>query len=640
MPEESGKLAKFWQELKRRKVIKAITMYGATAFIIIEASDIILPRLGLPYWTVTFLIILLIVGFFLTVILSWIFDATPEGIEKTAPVSDEERSAASDHKQRRKLKISDVVIAILLGVVIYLLYPKVFHKDRYEEFRDAKGRISLAVMPFENLTGDTSMNYFQRGIASYLSNDLGSSPQLLVRDEQSMFELTRDIGEVNYAGFSSKNQREIARLLKAETFLTGSYQGRNGSYLILVDLIDSNTGEKIWTDRIGGNLETSEYFDMADSLSMKVKNHLEIQALKEGVDRDIREAYTSSAEAYRYYIEGLNSMLMRHSDHAVQSFRKALDIDPEFSLASFYIAWAYSDIQRIDSCARWTARAWENRQDLPSFYQEWLGLWHACYNTKNSNEVRNSCERLMQIDTDSRLFWYDLGVTQLYFLKEYQDAVNSFARVEEISNARGDPWIYPSFYGSYVEALHKNGDHDKEAEVSRLGLQLFPDYNTLIFNDGICAISRNDWERARSKEEEFQLIWDDYNVAPKVREYYIAIAFERGGALDSALTHFRRSYAMDPDDPYRHSALARFLIQYDLDLEEGIYLLETVKDSALTSDFLYKHSLGLAHFKKGEPELALPLLTEAYQIYPSANSDFEQAIAAAKEALRQKQDGE
>ena len=63
MAKKPGKIYLFWQELKRRKVIKAVAMYAATAFIIMEAGEIMLPRLGLPDWTVTFLIVLLIAGF-------------------------------------------------------------------------------------------------------------------------------------------------------------------------------------------------------------------------------------------------------------------------------------------------------------------------------------------------------------------------------------------------------------------------------------------------------------------------------------------------------------------------------------------------------------------------------------------------
>ena len=72
MPNSPNRLSQFWQELKRRKVIKVTTMYAATAFIIIEAGEIMLPRLGLPDWTVTFIIILLFVGFPIAIILSWI----------------------------------------------------------------------------------------------------------------------------------------------------------------------------------------------------------------------------------------------------------------------------------------------------------------------------------------------------------------------------------------------------------------------------------------------------------------------------------------------------------------------------------------------------------------------------------------
>ena len=63
MPGDPNKLSQFWQELKRRKVVRVMAMYVATAYIIMEAADIMLPRLGLPEWTVTFLIILIITGF-------------------------------------------------------------------------------------------------------------------------------------------------------------------------------------------------------------------------------------------------------------------------------------------------------------------------------------------------------------------------------------------------------------------------------------------------------------------------------------------------------------------------------------------------------------------------------------------------
>jgi tetratricopeptide (TPR) repeat protein len=79
----------FWNELKRRKVVKATLVYIAVAFGILQAADIIFPRLGLPDWTVTFILILLIIVFILVIVLTWVYDITPEGIQVTKTIETE-----------------------------------------------------------------------------------------------------------------------------------------------------------------------------------------------------------------------------------------------------------------------------------------------------------------------------------------------------------------------------------------------------------------------------------------------------------------------------------------------------------------------------------------------------------------------
>jgi len=639
MSADPDKLSRFWQELKRRKVIKAMAMYAATAFIVIEAGDIVLPRLGLPDWTVTFLIVLVIAGFPIALILSWIFDVSPKGFERTVTESVGVPEGIVPVKQKRKLKPGDAIIAILLAAVCILLYPKLFHQDKFDAYRDEQGRISLAVMPFENQTGDTTLNYFQRGISSYLSNDLGGSPQLSVKDEQSIFELTTELGKANYAGFIPSNEQKLAQVLKAETYLTGSFQGRNGNYQILVDLIDSHSGDKIWTGRIQGNLETSEYFDMADSLCRKIKDYLEIRAMKKYVDADIREAYTQSAVAYRYYVEGMNSLLLRHQEHAVQALSKALDIDPDFTLARFYIAWAYGDNGQIDSSALWTRRAWETRENLPVFYRNWLELWHACFVGKKITEVRESCTRLQQTETDSRFFWYDLGLTQLLYLQDYDHAVRSFQKVEEISEERGGPWKYSPYYRYYTMALHEAGNHGKEKEINTLGQRLFPTPGIIMFNDAVCAASRADWNHLAAIMEQVHRAWDERGTEAKIREYWTGLIFDNAGMPDSALVHHRRSYSLDPDDPYRRRGLARVLIEYDYDVEEGMELLQSITDTTLNSDSFYCYHLGWAYLKLGQAEKALPLLVKAKDLLPNANKEYDDRIREAEQALARANNG-
>ena len=83
MPDNPNNPFQFWQELKRRKVVRVIIVYAAASFVILELVDIVSPSLRLPEWTMNFIIVLLCAGFIITVILSWVYDITPEGIEKT-----------------------------------------------------------------------------------------------------------------------------------------------------------------------------------------------------------------------------------------------------------------------------------------------------------------------------------------------------------------------------------------------------------------------------------------------------------------------------------------------------------------------------------------------------------------------------
>ena len=81
MPENAGNPLSFWQELKRRKGVRVIIVYAAASYVILELVSIVAEPFGLPEWTLKFDFVVLCVGFIISIILSWIYDITPEGIE-------------------------------------------------------------------------------------------------------------------------------------------------------------------------------------------------------------------------------------------------------------------------------------------------------------------------------------------------------------------------------------------------------------------------------------------------------------------------------------------------------------------------------------------------------------------------------
>jgi len=88
MPQKPNKISRFWQELKRRRVIHVITVYASAAFVIIELVGNLAEPLNLPPNLPTIVIILLAVGFPLAIVLSWLYDLTSEGVERTKPLSE------------------------------------------------------------------------------------------------------------------------------------------------------------------------------------------------------------------------------------------------------------------------------------------------------------------------------------------------------------------------------------------------------------------------------------------------------------------------------------------------------------------------------------------------------------------------
>jgi cyanate permease len=102
----------------RRKVLRIITVYAASAFVILELADILTPSLRLPEWTINLVLLLLCVGFVVAVILSWIYDIHPEGgIVKTEPA--EKVNAEMLSKSSNSWKIASYIsFVIIVGLIV------------------------------------------------------------------------------------------------------------------------------------------------------------------------------------------------------------------------------------------------------------------------------------------------------------------------------------------------------------------------------------------------------------------------------------------------------------------------------------------------------------------------------------------
>jgi len=165
MSDNPSKLSQFWQELKRRGVVHIITVYASAAFVIIELVNNLAEPLNLPENLPTIVIIILAVGFPLAVILSWLYDLTSEGVEKTKPLSkiQEGEKPVTPNAWRVATYISFVLI---IGLVVMNIMAR-SNLNRPGENQ------SILILPFQNYTGDDQLDILMSGMHSSLITDVG-----------------------------------------------------------------------------------------------------------------------------------------------------------------------------------------------------------------------------------------------------------------------------------------------------------------------------------------------------------------------------------------------------------------------------------------------------------------------------------
>lgn len=637
---KSKKPLSFWQELKRRKVIRVIIAYAAAAYVILELTSIIADPLGLPAWTINFVLVLLCIGFVITVVVSWIYDFTSEGITKTESPGAQHKKHPEDPSiltgaKKRKLKLSDIIIAILVVMVIILAYPRIFKRDKFHGIRQDDGRISIAVMPFVNQTGDTTLNWFSNGISSLLINILGSSPELAVCDDHTMYEVTESANQVYTAGISPARAQGIAKLARAETYITGSYQGRESTYWILANLVNTETGNVISSLRVEGNLESSDYLEMASSLCEEIKNHLEIRAIEENAGADIIRVYTRSPEAYKHYIDGLNMILAGKYDPAIEEMKMALETDSTFTLASFFIAYSHNfkSPQNQDAALEWTRITYQDKENLPIKYRYWVDLWYESLIARNPDGIRKELEMLETSGIESILLWHDIGVTYYSFLKNYEKSIYAFEKIMSITKERGD---YPrtwKFYTHFGDALHNAGYHEREKEILERGLEILQDdvskreiYKLL----SICALSRNDTTSADKYLSDYLNAKHRLGASADNIQYWLGQIYWKAGWEKEAEEHMRKATELNPNN---NGWLAYLLIDLEIDINEGLEIVEKEWLAQSPDDERANALKALACYKLGRYEEAYELLKEAIAIvgynydYYQLQKDLEVALA-------------
>jgi len=313
----------FFAELKRRRVGKVAVAYGAVAWGVTEGASVVLPALFVPEWAMTAIVIFLLVGFPIAMVLAWVFDVSPDGIQRTEPMQD-----AAPQMQFKLRAAYGIVVLVAMAGLGYLLYERGVGRAHAGEPHG-----SIAVLPFTNLSGDPGKDYFSDGMSEELLNLLARVPGLQVAARTSAFA---------YKG-RNVDVRQVGKELNVETVLEGSVRQAGQKVRITAQLIDTETGFHLWSETY--DRELKDIFAVQDEIAQAIVERLKIQLAPEEQQLAQRDqAPTQNVEAYEQYLQGRAIWKRRGEQNirrAIELYQAALARDPAFARAHAALGSAY-----------------------------------------------------------------------------------------------------------------------------------------------------------------------------------------------------------------------------------------------------------------------------------------------------------
>ncbi|TVP60007.1 MAG: hypothetical protein EA351_01040 [Gemmatimonadales bacterium] len=314
----------FFQELKRRNVIRVGAAYAVVAWLLIEVSDTIFPRLGLPEWTVTFVIMLLLLGLPIALFLAWAYELTPDGLRRDSEVVTQQKATTGSRRRMDRFIVAGLVlvIALMAGERIW------FAGESAPSPSAAPGEVSIGVLAFANMSEDPGNEHFADGISEEILNILAAVEGIRVASRTSAFSFNGQ-----GAGIP-----EIARALNVSHVLEGSVRRQGGRVRITAQLIGANTDGHLWSQAYDRDL--TDIFQVQEEIARAITGALEDVL---GMRRVVVEASTENLEVYDRFLRGRALFHNRTElDRAIADLHWAVEQEPGFGEAWTYLAAAYS----------------------------------------------------------------------------------------------------------------------------------------------------------------------------------------------------------------------------------------------------------------------------------------------------------
>lgn len=401
-------------ELRRRNVFKVAVAYAVTAWVLLQATEVVSDILELPAWAPKLILLILVVGFVPALIIAWAFELTPDGVKLESKV---DRSSSMTRKTGRKL---DFIIMALLGLSLaYFIWESRFKQAaemavtspapvtegvprapaepvrQVPPERAEANRNAIAVLPFANRSAEASDAYFTDGIHDDLLTQLSKIGEFSVISRTSVMEY-RD---------TTKNLRDIAGELDVAHIMEGAVQRAGDRVRINVQLIDAETDEHLWAEIYDRELTTENLFDIQSEIAVAIADALSATLSERELDA-MSAPPTDNVAAYELYLQARQLSFRQDqisNQTALDLFHETLRLDPQFKLA--WIGLADTQLTKY-----------------------W---WYSGGDPAIRDQAREAIDRARGIDDDFPELFTTEGLYWYWGFLDYERAIYNFERAIE-----------------------------------------------------------------------------------------------------------------------------------------------------------------------------------------------------------------
>ncbi len=324
------------------------------------------------------------------------------------------------------------------------------------------GRRSLAVLYFDNITGDSELDWLRTGLTDMLVTNLSQAPGLRVVSTQRLYQILDEAGHRDDRSTSGQAVAAVARGSQAGTALVGSFVRAGSQIRISASLQDPRSGETLASERVEGDPDQG-LFMLVDELTSRIRKRLEAQGqtkvkYAEWKEKKLQEVTTASVDAYKAYAEGSRFHERLQEKEAQAYFEKAVEADPGFAMALAKLSVVHANLGDAEKAKEYSKKAIAKAEALPPGERFYIEGRHYSLDPASTEKAVAAYQKAVDAAPDHTAARNNLAQTLIY-LKRYPEALG---HLEELRR-RG--MSFPGSYMSLAETYVATGQPEKAREA-------------------------------------------------------------------------------------------------------------------------------------------------------------------------------